>query len=386
MSAKPHVMLADLTHDEAARQAYASILRNYTMGKLDDANGSICDNIIAPDIAAKGLKGREADRAVIHAMEERDEHRLWQVFSQTWQDLIWHYCGDSVDRQLPELVARFRQISSSAKGTLTLDPDLVLPRYQTAADNHRFPGSYYTETCDDDVRQGAVLDRAAHTYLGNALGGEIHDRRGHTLISHIRERFPDMKIERILDIGCQNGASTVPWARTYSDAEVYAIDTAAPVLRYAHARSESLGAKVHYSQQNAESTHFPDNHFDLVVSHVMLHETTHSALRSVFQENFRLLRPGGVMAHLEVPFRQELMSPWTKVKSAREGRYNQEPFWIGLTGADLTRVAEESGFTDAQMGFQTTVGSGVDAAPGFVALEEGKTDLSNWFVISAVKP
>ena len=118
----------------------------------------------------------------------------------------------------------------------------------------------------------------------------------------------------------------------------------------------------------------------------MLHETTHSALRSVFQENFRLLRPGGVMAHLEVPFRQELMSPWTKVKSAREGRYNQEPFWIGLTGADLTRVAEESGFTDAQMGFQTTVGSGVDAAPGFVALEEGKTDLSNWFVISAVKP
>ena len=385
MAAKPHSMLADLTHDEASRQAYASTLRNYTMGMLDDANGAICDNIIAPKIAAKGLKGREADRATIDAMEERDEHRLWQVFSQTWQDLIWHYCGDSVDRQLPELVDRFRQISATAKGTLTLDPNLELPRYQTAADNHRFPGSYYTETCDDDVRQGAVLDRAAHTYLGNALGGEIHDRRGHTLISHIRERFPDVKIERILDIGCQNGASTVPWARTYKDAGVHAIDTAAPCLRYAHARSESLGARVHYAQQNAERTDFPDGHFDLVVSHVMLHETTHSALRNVFCENFRLLRSGGVMAHLEVPFRQELMSPWTKVKSAREGRYNQEPFWIGLTGADLSRIAEEAGFVDSQMGFQTTVGNGVDADPGFVPMEQGKTDLSNWFVISAVK-
>ncbi len=385
MSAKPHVMLADLTHDEAARQAYAATLRGYTLGVLNGANAAICDEVVAPAVAAKGLTGPAANRALIAGMEARDEHRLWQVFSQTWQDLIWHYCMDSVDRQLPELVDRFRQISSTAKGSLTLDPDLVLPRYQSAADNHRFPGSYHTETRDDDVRQGAVLDRAAHTYMGNALGGEIHDRRGHTLISHIRERFRDLKLDRILDIGCQNGASTVPWARHHPDAEVYAIDTASPVLRYAHARSESLGATVHYSQQNAEHTNFPDGHFDLVVSHVVLHETTHSALRAIFREAHRILRPGGVMAHLEVPFRQELMSPWLKVMSAREGRYNQEPFWIGLTGADLKTIAEEAGFVDARMGFQTTVGNGVDAAPGFVALEDGKSDLSNWFVMSAVK-
>ena len=385
MSAKPHAMLADLTHDESARQAYAAALRNYTMGILDDANRVICDQVIAPAAAAQGLAGRDADRAIIKGMEVRDEHRLWQVFSQTWQDLIWHYSMDSVDRQLPELVDRFRQIASGASGKLTLNPDMELPRYQTAADNHRFPGSYYTETCDDDVRQGAVLDRAAHTYLGNALGGEIHDRRGHTLISHVRERFPELNPQRILDIGCQNGASTVPWARTFPNAEVHAIDTAAPVLRYAHARSESLGARVYYAQQNAEHTDFPDGHFDFVVSHVVLHETTHSALRAIFRECHRLLRPGGVMAHLEVPFRQELMSPWTKVKSAREGRYNQEPFWIGVTGADLVGVARDAGFVEARMGFQPTVGDGVDAPPGFVPMDEGKADLSNWFIVSAMK-
>lgn len=383
-------MLADLSHDEAARQAYASSLRNYTFSVLDGANGAICDQIVAAQVVGKGLNGREADRAVIRGMEARDEHRLWQVFSQTWQDLIWHYCMDCVDRQLPSLVDRFRQFAAKAAGSLNtgslkLNPALPLPRYQAAADNHRFPGSYYTETCDDDVRQGAVLDRAAHTYLGNQLGGEIHDRRGHTLIAHVRERFPGLDLHRILDLGCQNGASTVPWARTYPNAEVFAIDTAAPVLRYAHARSESLGARVHYSQQNAEHTDFQDGSFDLVVSHVLLHETSYSALRAIFRENFRLLRKGGVMAHLEVPFRQELMTPWTKVKSAREGRYNQEPFWIGLTGSDLAGIAGEAGFADARMGFQPTVGNGVAAPPGFLAISEGKSDLTNWFVISAMK-
>jgi ubiquinone/menaquinone biosynthesis C-methylase UbiE len=318
-------------------------------------------------------------------MEARDEHRLWQVFTQTWQDLIWHYCMDCVDRQLPSLVERFRFIAADAKGTLALNPDLPLPRYQTAADNHRFPGSYFTETCDDDVRQGAVLDRAAHTYMGNQLGGEIHDWRGHTLIAHIKERFPHLTIERLLDLGCQNGASTVPWARTYPEAEVYAIDTAAPVLRYAHARSELLGARVHYSQQNAEHANFPNGGFDLVVSHVFLHETTRSALRAIFRECHRLLRSGGVMAHLEVPFRKELMTPWIKVKSAREGRYNQEPFWIGLTGADLVGIANEAGFIDVQMGFQPAAGRAAVAQAGFVPVSEGKSDLSNWLVVSAVK-
>ncbi len=385
MSTKPHAMLADLSHDEAALQAYASTLRNFTMRVLDEANGTICKQIIAPAVVAKGLTGREAERAIMAGMEARDEHRLWQVFTQTWQDLIWHYCMDCVDRQLPSLVDRFRHIASDAKGTLSLNPTLPLPRYQTAADNHRFPGSYFTETCDDDVRQGAVLDRAAHTYMGNQLGGEIHDWRGHTLISHVNERFPDLKITRMLDLGCQNGASTVPWARAYPQAQVHAIDTAAPVLRYAHARSESLGAQVHYSQQNAEHTDFPDGTFDLVVSHVMLHETSLSALRTIFRESHRLLKHGGVMAHLEVPFRKEIMTPWMKIKSAREGRYNQEPFWIGLTGADLVGIAQEAGFIEAQMGFQPAAGGGVGARPGFVPVTEGKSDLSNWLVVSAVK-
>ncbi|MCL6753034.1 methyltransferase domain-containing protein [Nostoc sp. CCCryo 231-06] len=59
------------------------------------------------------------------------------------------------------------------------------------------------------------------------------------------------------------GNSTLPYVDGFPDAEVHAIDVGAPMLRYAHARAESLGKRVHFSQQNAEQTNFPDESFDL---------------------------------------------------------------------------------------------------------------------------
>ncbi len=82
---------------------------------------------------------------------------------------------------------------------------------------------------------------------------------------------------------------------------MHGIDVGAPVLRYAHARAESLGVPVHFSQQNAEHTDFETGSFDLVLSHIVLHETSKSALVASLRECHRLLRPGGLMLHLEIP-------------------------------------------------------------------------------------
>jgi ubiquinone/menaquinone biosynthesis C-methylase UbiE len=378
-----HAMLPRTTHDEASRHAFAGALRKYSFTVLEPANRRLAEEVVAPALGPGASK-----QAVLVAMETRSEHALWHRFMQDWQDLLWRYAGECVDRQLDELTRRCRDHAAArrAGGSLTLDRDVRLSSYQTAVDNHHFPGSYHAEGGDDDLRQGAVLDRAAHTYLGNQLGGEIHDRRGQTLLAHVRERLPDLAPRRILDLGCMTGTSTVPWARAYPEAEVFGLDTAAPVLRYAHARSEALDARVHYVQANAESTGFDDGSFDLVVSHVFLHETSNSAVRTIFGECRRLLRPGGVMAHLEVPFRAELFGPWDYIRSAREGRYNQEPFWIGVTKLDLAAVAEAAGFTEVAMGYQATAANGLDAPPGFVPLEQGRLDLSNWFVVSGRKP
>jgi ubiquinone/menaquinone biosynthesis C-methylase UbiE len=381
-----HAMLPETTHDEASRQAFAGALRKYSFTVLEPANRALCEGVVAPRFGE--ARDRRTKQAILVEMEKRPEHQLWHRFMQDWQDMLWRYAAECIDRQLPALVEKFqvRAEARAAGGSLTLNPDVRLSPYQTAVDNHHFPGSYYSETRDDDVRQGAVLDRAAHTYLGNQLGGEIHDRRGQTLLAHVRERWPGFAPKRILDLGCMTGTSTVPWARAFPDAEVYGLDTAAPVLRYAHARSEALGAPVHYVQANAEDTGFDAESFDLIVSHVFLHETSHGAVRTIFAECRRLLRPGGIMAHLEVPFRAELFGPWDYIRSAREGRYNQEPFWIGVTKLDLAAVAREAGFENVAMGYQATAANGMDAPPGFAPLAQGKLDLSNWFVVSGVRP
>ncbi|WP_457825662.1 methyltransferase domain-containing protein, partial [Staphylococcus aureus] len=74
---------------------------------------------------------------------------------------------------------------------------------------------------------------------------------GDTTIAWIKANHPEFAPRRILDMGCAVGHSTLPYCDAWPEAEVHAIDVGAPVLRYAHARAESLGKTVHFSQQNA---------------------------------------------------------------------------------------------------------------------------------------
>src|SRR3546814_9282947 len=100
-------------------------------------------------------------------------------------------------------------------------------------------------------------------------------------------------------MGCTVGMSKIPYVDAYPEAEVHAIDLSAPSLRFAHARAESLGKAVHFRQANAEHAPYGDGSFDLVVSHILLHELSCGALDRVLAECHRLLRPGGIMLRSE---------------------------------------------------------------------------------------
>lgn len=115
------------------------------------------------------------------------------------------------------------------------------------------------------------------------------------------------------------------------------------MLRYAHARAEDLGKRVHFSQQNAECTNFPDGYFDLIVSHFFLHEIPVFAIRNVFQECARLLTPGGIMAHLDAPLYKD-MTPFPAFVSDWDTANNNEPFWSAMRDLDLEATAIEAGF------------------------------------------
>jgi len=148
------------------------------------------------------------------------------------------------------------------------------------------------------------------------------------------------------------GHSTLPYKEYFPDAEIWGIDVGAPVVRYAHARAQAMGFDVNFAQMNAEETRFADGEFDLVVSHILLHETSGKAMPRIFNECHRLLAPGGLMIHADLP-PFDLMDPFTQFILDNETWYNNEPFWGAMRDMDQYKLAENAGFSRDDVKFDT---------------------------------
>ena len=343
-----HDMLPRPDHDEQARQDFVTSLRGHLSGRVMPGAYRVYQSRVEP--AFKAQHGRTpADQEEVRQVMTKDSYyQFWSAMQRRSQEMLWESVIDPTERQLPQLIGRAgklsgRKLAKGRRGSLRLDPALKVPRYHTAADIHLQPGGYHTDFTADDVAAGVVYDQGINLYMGGALGPE-NNLTGDTLLAYIQEKHPDFKPRRILDIGCAIGNATLVWARAFPDAEVHGIDVGAPVLRYAHARAQAFGVPVHFSQQNAEQTDFDAGSFDLVISHIVLHETSKSALVRILRECHRLLRPGGLMLHLEIPRGKTVIE---KFMHNWESYNNNETFCRYMTDIDLKAEALKGGFSDA---------------------------------------
>ncbi|MEM6833524.1 MAG: class I SAM-dependent methyltransferase [Pseudomonadota bacterium] len=377
----PSPMLPYFDHDETAEQLFVIDLKKYIGKDIEPLCRTLTATVDAALPPSAGRKDRHIE--VRDAIADHPIYQTWVIANKTAQDMMWQSIADPADAQSEELESRAK--IEAPKGSLTLDPDFEAPNYIAAQDVHRMPGGYLGDFGDDDVRQGLLYDGGSYIYnLGGRNGGHLNDGRGHTLMSHVLMRDPDIAPKKMLEMGCSAGNSSVAMALTFPDAEYHAIDVGASMLRYAHARAEKLGAAIHFSQQNAEATNFEDNSFDLVFSCVMIHETSNSALRNIFAECARVLKPGGMMVHLEVPARYEDLDTWSRIRGDYEMAYNHEPYWRGALTADFAGLAEHAGFDDIQVGFQD---ASRKAEPGTGVMRDVSRGVhASWLVISGVKP
>jgi len=139
------------------------------------------------------------------------------------------------------------------------------------------------------------------------------------------------------------GHNAVPWAQTFPQAEVHAIDVSAAVLRYAHGRAESLGVPVHFQQMDATELRFPSDSFDVVFSSMFLHELPLRDIRRFFSEAHRVLRPGGLLLNMELPPNRELQ-PYDQFYLDWDCYYNLEPFYRGFRDQDPRELVVAGGF------------------------------------------
>ncbi len=376
-----HPVMPSSTHDEVAEQRFVIALKTFITAELDPALRR------ETDAAARSASAENASAATLpqlrRKLASRPLYQNWVSSMRAAQELMWQAAGDCVDRQLPEL----ETVAKAAPnvGSVRTNPDFEVPRYLAASDTHMMPGSYYTDRSTTDIRQGALFDKAASLYSLGRQGGQMNDMRGHTVIAHLRERFPDLKPRRILEMGCTVGNSLCAVAQTFPNAEAHGIDVGAGLLRYAHARAAHLGVPVHFSQQSAEQTDFEDASFDLIFSCAMLHETSTKAVPRIFAECYRLLAPGGVVVHLEVPIRASEATPFDLVRADFETRYNNEPFWLGAVSADYEAIARKAGFQEIAAGFQDASYGAPRADQRFEFGGTNKGVYRSWYIASARK-
>jgi len=348
-----HRMMPLANHDEQSLQDYVLSLKVHMEDHVYPGDDLVYAKKTLPEFKRKNGRAPIDRHEVRKAMHDEPYTQMWSSIARSMQEMLWDNVGECVERQLPELIEKARSVPRP-EGSLTLNPDLEIPNYVAAVDIHCMPGNYHTEITDDDVFAGALYDRGAYYYVMGLMGGSAYDMedgpshmfmeaQSRSVISYVQEQRPDLRPKRILDMGCTLGGSSLAYVDEFPGAEVYAIDVAAPQLRYGHARAEALGKKIHFSQQNAEHTNFPDGYFDLVVTHGVLHETSRKAIRNIMKEAYRLLGPGGITMHADLQFFHAL-TPHHACYHDWDTHNNNEPFWGTFRDMDPTDLLVTAGF------------------------------------------
>lgn len=369
-----HPMMPGTNHDEAAEQLFIRDLKSWV--------GQDLESHIAQMAAAADPGPTSNDRAgeTYRALLGDPAFHGYASLRRTTQELMWDDVGRSVARQAPALDAL--AAAAPAGGSITLDPYFTLPEYLADRDVHLMPGGY--DPAASGVTQGALMDRGGAVYMLGRNGGLLNDRRGHTAMAHLLARWPDAAPRDILELGCGTGSSTVPAAEAFPEAAIHGLDVGASMLRYAHARASWLGHAIHFTQGSAECAPYPDASFDVVYSCVLMHETSPAAMTAILAECLRLLRPGGVAIHLEVPQRYDDISLWGQVRGAIEYDYNNEPNWRAAISLDFAGAMTAAGFADVATGFQDATSLAERGNHGFGG--ESKGVFGSWFVASGRRP
>ncbi len=338
-----HGIFPAASHDQTERYNFLAQLNRHLAAEVMPGVAEAWEARVAPDLE------RQLGRKPLHRSEVRKAlaqeplYQTWSALRRNSMEMRQQAGLSVVLPQLPDLIDKAR--SCIPDGRLQLNPEVSAPPYLTAVDHHCMPGSYHTELTPDDVSAAANYDSGLFVTTGGLLG-RYSDAGGRGVVDWIRRQYPDFQPRRILDLGCGLGHNVLPIAAAFPEAEVIAIDVAAPMLRYGAARAISLNiSNVTFVQADAaDLADFADASFDWIQSTMFLHETAYRALSRIMAECRRLIAPTGLVLHIEQPRYDADMSLFEQAMRDWDAFNNNEPFWTKLHEIDLDEIMVRSGF------------------------------------------
>lgn len=328
-------------HDESSRLDLVEGVRAFNYRR-----------VVAPTIDRYNAQVAAQTKAAPTSKEEAGEilaGDLTYQFScglqRNMQQMGWRTAAEVVERHADQLKPALEASrETNVHSELELDPDLQLPDWYTQFDRegrddiHLVPGGYW-----GNELIGNVYDLGGAAYRLAWRSG--YDARPGALDVFVNSVVPD-ECRAVLDIGCSMGGVTRVLRKNLpSEVEVVGIDLSAPALTYAHQIAEAGAQAITYSQRDAESTRFDDGSFDLITAFLLMHEVPDPVRKSILEEAFRVLRPGGTLAILDIPPYSALTPERAWIESF-DGRGNGENHWEEFLSQDFPGLLKEIGFVD----------------------------------------
>jgi ubiquinone/menaquinone biosynthesis C-methylase UbiE len=312
---------------------YFESLRNFAILELFPKIGALSE----ATLAAAGVASDASFHELRRALDPVPVVGVWKRLMRSQQQQTWARIREAVYEQGAELECRLRAAEAQVPDRLHYVAEFPVPPYATR-EIHLQPGGYVGDTL-----AGFVFHHGTKVFY---QGGNDRDELHAAVAALVREPV-DGRMRRVLDLGCSIGQGTTALKDRFPGAEVWGLDVALPMLRYAHLRAVDLGSDVHFVQALAEDTGLPAAHFDAVLAFILFHEVPAVLFPKIIGEAFRVLRPGGTFTIIDAP-RVASLPPANRLWVQFDSEFNGEPYALDFVSCDFKRLLVAAGFELAE--------------------------------------
>ena len=243
-----------------------------------------------------------------------------------WKQFLQPVFGFLIDENALKQLSR--SIDWKSECDRISNPDLVYPHYYQSQNFHGISGGYLTS-------DAAVTYDAVTQYVLPPNENLVRQ----SLVDAVRG-----KPQKMLDLGCGTGSTTILLQQQFPEARVTGLDLSPQMLAIANYKAKQLNYDIEWLHGLAEATSLPESSFDLITASLLFHETPLAITKAILEEAFRLLTPGGQIVILDG--NQKTLRQTTWLTNIFEEPYIQDyalgnvDAWLGAAGFDMIRTDE----------------------------------------------